>query len=155
MYREAFHQGYMHKLAANWRQKIQDLINQGWDPKAAHSEISRRGGTRAQSLRRKAEAYKPKSWFETVEGKRYLAETAENVDTDELGQLRNKQAADTTGLADYAGTGITDVDPDELRKGMTVELEHTKDSSLAKEIALDHLTESPDYYTKLETIEDR
>ena len=41
----------------------------------------------------------------------------------------------------------------ELEKGMKVELEHTKDKSKAKEIAMDHLSEDPKYYQKLNKIE--
>ena len=37
-----------------------------------------------------------------------------------------------------------------LKKGIAVEHEHTKDTSIAKEIALDHLGERPDYYAKLD-----
>lgn len=40
-----------------------------------------------------------------------------------------------------------------LQKGEKVEQEHTKDAGVTKEIAKDHLTESPDYYDKLEKIE--
>ena len=32
-------------------------------------------------------------------------------------------------------------------------MEHTDDPDLAREIAMDHLTEDPDYYTKLEKVE--
>jgi hypothetical protein len=42
-----------------------------------------------------------------------------------------------------------DVDPDELELGIKTELEHTSDRELAKDIALDHLSEHPDYYTRL------
>ena len=42
---------------------------------------------------------------------------------------------------------------DELTKGIQVEMEHTNDSDIATEIALDHLWEDPEYYTKLKTIE--
>lgn len=45
-----------------------------------------------------------------------------------------------------------DVDPKELAMGMKVEMEHTDDEDVAKEIALDHLAEDPEYYTKLKTI---
>ena len=45
-----------------------------------------------------------------------------------------------------------DVDHDELMKGIDVEMEHTDDEDIAEEIALDHLSEDPDYYTKLSTI---
>ena len=41
----------------------------------------------------------------------------------------------------------------QLRKGIKVELEHTTDQKTAKEIALDHLSEFPDYYDKLERVE--
>jgi hypothetical protein len=41
----------------------------------------------------------------------------------------------------------------QLEKGISVELEHTSDKDLAKEIALDHLNELPDYYERLEKVE--
>jgi orotate phosphoribosyltransferase len=46
-----------------------------------------------------------------------------------------------------------DFDPKQIAKGVKVEMEHTDDPALAKEIAIDHLTEDPKYYDKLETIE--
>lgn len=42
-----------------------------------------------------------------------------------------------------------DVDPKELAMGIEVELEHTDDREEAKKIALQHLAEVPDYYSKL------
>lgn len=47
----------------------------------------------------------------------------------------------------------SDFDPKQIAKGIKVELEHTDDEDLAREIAMDHLTEDPAYYDKLETIE--
>lgn len=47
----------------------------------------------------------------------------------------------------------SDFDQRALRKGMRVELEHTTDLSLAKEIAKDHLSEDPRYYDMLEQME--
>lgn len=41
----------------------------------------------------------------------------------------------------------------QLKKGILVELEHTSDKNVAKEIALDHLGEVPNYYDKLEKVE--
>ena len=41
----------------------------------------------------------------------------------------------------------------QLRKGVKVELEHTTDKNVAREIALDHLSEYPDYYDRLEKVE--
>lgn len=46
-------------------------------------------------------------------------------------------------------TASSDVDPIELSMGIQVEAEHTNDVNIATEIALDHLTENPHYYTKL------
>lgn len=42
---------------------------------------------------------------------------------------------------------------DQLGMGLKVEMEHTKDMDVAKKIALDHLNEDPDYYTKLAKME--
>ena len=42
-----------------------------------------------------------------------------------------------------------DFDPNELEIGSMIELEHTKNKIAAKEIARDHLTEDPKYYSKL------
>jgi hypothetical protein len=41
----------------------------------------------------------------------------------------------------------------ELRMGKKVEREHTNDTSKATEIAMDHLSEIPDYYTRLAKME--
>lgn len=43
---------------------------------------------------------------------------------------------------------------DEFKKGYATEREHTTDSDVAKEIAMDHLFEDPKYYTKLKGIEE-
>ena len=40
------------------------------------------------------------------------------------------------------------VDPEELKMGISVEMEHTTDPRIAEEIALDHLAEDPHYYRK-------
>jgi|GEM_PF-2126482 len=44
---------------------------------------------------------------------------------------------------------ISDFDSKEVEMGMKVELEHTKDINIAKEIVADHLSEDPAYYSKL------
>jgi hypothetical protein len=41
----------------------------------------------------------------------------------------------------------------QLENGIKIEREHTKDESLAREIAMDHLFETPDYYIKLKKVE--
>lgn len=49
------------------------------------------------------------------------------------------------------GDGKTDADfdPAEVEMGVKVEMEHTKDPAVAREIAHDHLAEHPHYYTAL------
>lgn len=46
-----------------------------------------------------------------------------------------------------------DADKKELEMGIKVEMEHTKNKAVAKRIALDHLAELPDYYTRLTKME--
>jgi hypothetical protein len=41
----------------------------------------------------------------------------------------------------------------QLKKGIEIEYEHTKDKAVSTEIALDHLLELPDYYDRLEKME--
>ena len=54
------------------------------------------------------------------------------------------------GIADEKSPD--DFDPNALRKGISVEMEHTNDEAVAREIAMDHLTEDPAYYDKLEQV---
>jgi hypothetical protein len=56
------------------------------------------------------------------------------------------------GLA--KGKPDSDFDPAQIEKGIKVELEHTGDREKAREIAKDHLTEIPDYYDRLEKMEE-
>lgn len=46
-----------------------------------------------------------------------------------------------------------DYDPDELAKGIKVEMEHTTNKEAAETIAKQHLAEVSDYYTRLEKID--
>jgi hypothetical protein len=43
---------------------------------------------------------------------------------------------------------------EQLSRGVEVEMEHTTDSDKAKEIAEDHLDEIPDYYDRLDDMEE-
>lgn len=51
------------------------------------------------------------------------------------------------GVGDQTPTSA--VDPVQLSLGVQIEMEHTNDPDIAKEIAMDHLTEDPEYYSKL------
>lgn len=54
------------------------------------------------------------------------------------------------GLA--AGMRPEDFDPEQLRMGIEIEMEHTPDPVVATEIAMDHLVEDHEYYTKLKSL---
>jgi hypothetical protein len=47
----------------------------------------------------------------------------------------------------------SDFDAEQLKNGIKIGKEHTKDEQIAKEIAKDHLSEDPNYYKKLKKIE--
>lgn len=55
------------------------------------------------------------------------------------------------GLADNKSP--SDFDEDAIKQGIKVEMEHTDNPMVAREIAMDHLTEDPEYYDKLARME--
>jgi hypothetical protein len=59
------------------------------------------------------------------------------------------------GVQAYAAANPERIDPEQLRIGTEHEMEHTADPETARQIALDHLREIPDYYTRLEKLERR
>lgn len=90
--------------------------------------------------------------------------SAEMVESDENQEEEEAPALDTEdvdndgeklegGLAD--GESVMDYDPEEILKGIEVEMEHTKDPRVAIEITMDHLEEFFDYYTRLEKMENQ
>lgn len=74
---------------------------------------------------------------------------------DEVEQLAQdkEQVGDTLpgGLADDKSPH--EFDPEQISMGIKVEMEHTDDPMTALEIAMDHLAEFPDYYTRLDAME--
>jgi hypothetical protein len=56
-------------------------------------------------------------------------------------------------IAEKHGVGV-DMMVAEFKKGIAVEMEHTTDREVAKEITLDHLFEDPKYYDKLAKVEE-
>jgi hypothetical protein len=60
----------------------------------------------------------------------------------------NKPTMTPAQIADKHGVCV-DCIKKALKIGISVEREHTKNDRVAKEIALDHLGERPDYYDKL------
>ena len=69
-----------------------------------------------------------------------------------ISQLLNKPTPSVSSLAKKYKTTPEAVQA-ELKRGIRVEMEHTKDTEVAREIALDHLGEDLDYYRKLSKIE--
>jgi len=57
------------------------------------------------------------------------------------------------GLADAVPFSI--FDSRQLQKGIKVEMEHTDNPAIAREIASDHLAENPHYYDYLEEMENK
>ena len=58
------------------------------------------------------------------------------------------------GRADKEGITAEDVDQEQLSMGIAVEMEHTVCRTIAARIALDHLAEIDDYYTRLKKMEE-
>ena len=58
-----------------------------------------------------------------------------------------------SGRAKDKGIESDDVDQGELSKGISIEMEHTDCRVMAERIAMDHLAEFPDYYTRLIAME--
>lgn len=54
-----------------------------------------------------------------------------------------------TGKAKKKKFTEKDADSKELEMGIKVEMEHTSNKAISKRIALDHLAEFPDYYSRL------
>jgi hypothetical protein len=75
------------------------------------------------------------------------------LEKDRAGTLFKKHATDKIpgGLADDKKPG--DFPAADLAKGLKVEREHTSSNAIATEIAMDHLTEDPEYYPKLQVLE--
>lgn len=77
-----------------------------------------------------------------------------NIQVQELDELPESELAivlKLVGRNDFKPD--SDFDPKELAKGIKVEHEHTDYDIIAKLIAKDHLVELPDYYSRLEKME--
>ena len=73
---------------------------------------------------------------------------------DSLGEIDFVEEFVNAGRAYEMGYTVDSVDEDELEMGIKIEMEHTTNREIAKRIALDHLTELPDYYTRLAKMEE-
>lgn len=83
------------------------------------------------------------------EGKKWKEMADEFSQHTDFKDLPNKVKEDQIKGGKGDDRSDSDFDPKELTMGVATEQEHTKDLALAKEIAKDHLTEDPHYYSKL------
>jgi len=70
-----------------------------------------------------------------------------SVDIEQLAKEKEEQGEVLQG-GKGDGTSPLEFDPDQILKGLEVEMEHTDDPLVSIEIVLDHLTEDPEYYTR-------
>jgi hypothetical protein len=66
----------------------------------------------------------------------------------------DKKTLTVQQIADKHGVSVDAIEQ-QVKKGITVEKEHTSSEAAAREIALDHLAEVPDYYDKLKKVEEQ
>ena len=80
----------------------------------------------------------------------YLADQL-NITVDELNHVAWKFLGSFCGYGYFNESGKSEYefDPEELTKGIEIEMEHTNDEFMSKRIALDHLAEIGNYYTLL------
>jgi len=67
-------------------------------------------------------------------------------------QYLNKATMSPAQIAKKHGVSVDKIN-DQLKMGIAVEKEHTSHADVARTIALAHLAELPDYYTKLKKME--
>lgn len=85
-----------------------------------------------------------------LNGHVYLLEEGDKVDFMSGGLADNHTVEN---IAKKHGVVVEFIE-EQLEMGIEVELEHTNDEKLAREIAVDHLWEIPDYYTRLKNMEE-
>lgn len=68
-------------------------------------------------------------------------------------KLLDKKTLTVPELAKKHGVSVEKIEA-QLKMGIPVEKEHTSNDDIAREIALDHLAEKPDYYTRLKKVEE-
>lgn len=113
----------------------------GWHKQSVRHSLARKtgraGGTYADTLAKMNSEQNRKNEFYNI--------TRKDV------YKRMKKEKLVGGLGDYKPD--SSFDKKSLEKGIKVELEHTKDRQIAKEISKDHLSEDASYYDKLEQME--
>ena len=86
-------------------------------------------------------------WSEATSDKKLPEHVEDQTEKKALG-ITNKLKG---GVGDNKNP--SDLDRAELKSGIKEEKEHTNDTDVATEIAVDHLTKTPNYYSKLDKVE--
>lgn len=132
--------GLKESLMIEGRYRI--FTKDGFHPKH-HSDLAK--ATEAMKLHHVMSGGKPVSVYDSKE-KRTVAST---IDRDmKESEILDVPTMTVDQIAKKHGVSIDKIEA-QLKMGIEVEKEHTKDEKTAREIALDHLSEKPDYYTKL------
>lgn len=89
--------------------------------------------------------------FVGTDEKESIERIIKKFSSSKMGSLLSLGDKISGGLSD--GQPDSDFDSSQLKSGIEIEREHTQDRDKAKEIAKDHLTEDPKYYTHLKEME--
>jgi cell division protein ZapA (FtsZ GTPase activity inhibitor) len=85
---------------------------------------------------------------------KYLAALYANVDEGNSIKGGKSDNMSIKQIADKFDKSVDDIKA-QIKKGISVEMEHTSDKEKATEIVMDHLSEFPDYYDRLKKMEDK
>lgn len=115
---------------------LKGIAEQAWDPKTTNITIK----TYGEELVNISKQFHPKpDWLKTSISEQKIK--GGKGDKKSLNDIAKKFNVTITSLKK------------ELSVGINIEMEHTKNKSTAEDIAMDHLTEMPDYYTRLTKME--
>ena len=77
----------------------------------------------------------------------------EAIDGESFEKERESDGHTPESIASLHNVSVQDI-LDQIEKGIKVEREHTSDEAEARLVAMDHLVELPDYYTRLDKMEE-
>ena len=84
---------------------------------------------------------------------KYMSGSKERIPGGLTAKLKGSMEDKHSQIAHHHGVSVEEIN-DQVAKGVKIEMEHTTDEEVAHEIAMDHVYEDPQYYTKLSTIEE-
>ena len=93
-----------------------------------------------------------RNWWDIPEPYPYTSPIWEGDKIEKL-EKDKEEAGDVIAGGKADGESPEKFDQEQIKMGLKVEMEHTDDPMVAIEITMDHLTEFPDYYTRLDKME--